>query len=105
MGGTNIRAGLVTNDSLSSLVSKPINAQGSFEEVLQELFDLTDQLIDDKTTAIGIGVPGLVNEEQSVVYDVVNIPSWNEVPLQQLLQQRYQLPVLINNDAKLFRPR
>lgn len=102
MGGTNIRAGLVNNENLSSLISKSINAQGSFDEVLQELFDLVDQLIDGKTTAIGIGVPGLVNEEQSVVYDVVNIPEWKEVPLQQLLQQRYQLPVLINNDANCF---
>jgi glucokinase len=102
MGGTNIRAGSVKNDSLSSILSQRINSKGSIEEVLQELFDLADQLISPETKAIGIGVPGLVNEEQSVVYDVVNIPSWKEVPLQQLMQQRYQLPVLINNDANCF---
>lgn len=102
MGGTNIRAASVKNESLSSIITQRINPADSIEEVLQELFDITDQLINNETKAIGIGVPGLVNEEQSIVYDVLNIPSWKEVPLQKLMQQRYQLPVLVNNDANCF---
>jgi glucokinase len=33
---------------------------------------------------------------------VVNIPSWKQVPLGQLLGDRYHLPVFINNDANCF---
>jgi len=36
------------------------------------------------------------------LYDVVNIPSWKQVPLGQLLGDRYHLPVYINNDANCF---
>lgn len=102
LGGTNIRGGVVKEDSLLKLLSRRINAQGSALEVLEELFDLTDQLFDPYTASIGVGVPGLVDAEQGVVFDVVNIPSWKEVPLQKLLEDRYQVPVAINNDANCF---
>jgi glucokinase len=102
MGGTHIRAGLVKGSSLSSITSERVNPGGSVEEVLQDLFSLTDKVINKTISAIGIGVPGLVNAAQAIVYDVVNIPSWKEVPLQQLMEKRYQVPVLINNDANCF---
>ncbi len=80
LGGTNIRAGLANENILSKIISKKINAAGSKEEVLEELFSLTDELINNSVTAIGIGVPGLVDVEEGLVYDVINIPSWTEVP-------------------------
>jgi glucokinase len=102
LGGTNVRAGLVKDGKVSSITSKRINAQASKEEVLQEVFHFTDQLINNSVTAIGIGVPGLANAAQSIVYDVYNIPSWKEVPLQKLMEERYHVPALINNDANCF---
>ncbi len=102
LGGTNIRGGLVRGKNLSAIVSQRINAQGSEEEVLQELFQLTDRLMEHPVAAIGIGVPGLVDAERGVVFDVVNIPAWKEVPLQQRMGERYRLPVVVNNDANCF---
>ena len=102
LGGTNIRGGLVSEDSLSSILSQKINASGSVDDVLKDLFSLVDKLINSSIQAIGIGVPGLVETEQGIVYDVVNIPSWKQVPLGQLLGDRYGLPVFINNDANCF---
>ena len=81
---------------------KRINAKGSAEEVLEELFSITDQLINNSVTSIGIGVPGLVNVEEGIVYDVVYIPSWKEVPLQKWMEDRYQIPVFVDNDANCF---
>ena len=102
LGGTNIRGGVVSEDSLSSILSQKINASGSVNDVLKDLFSLVDKLINSSIQAIGIGVPGLVETEQGIVYDVVNIPSWKQVPLGQLLGDRYGLPVFINNDANCF---
>ena len=102
LGGTNIRGGLVSEENLSSILSQKINASGSVDDVVQELFSLVDNLVNPSTKAIGIGVPGLVDTEQGIVYDVVNIPSWKQVPLGQLLGDRYHLPVFINNDANCF---
>jgi glucokinase len=102
LGGTNIRGGLVNENTLQGILSRRINSQESVEEVLEELFSLTDQLINNSVTSIGIGVPGLVDVEQGIVFDVINIPSWKEVPLQKWMQDRYHLPVIINNDANCF---
>jgi glucokinase len=102
LGGTHLRAGLVTENNLSSILSQRINAHGTIEEVLQELFVLTDKLVSHSVNTIGIGVPGLVDINNGIVYDVVNIPSWKIVPLRQIMEERYQLPVLINNDANCF---
>ena len=102
LGGTNIRAGLVSDNNLSAISSQHINAQDTIEKVLQQLFQFIDRSINNSVTAIGIGVPGLVEPEQEIVFDVVNIPSWKEVPLKKLMEERYKLPVLINNDANCF---
>jgi glucokinase len=67
-----------------------------------QLFGVTEKLINDSVTAIGIGVPGLVDEERGIVFDVINIPSWTELPLKQLMEERFRIPVLINNDANCF---
>jgi glucokinase len=102
LGGTNVRAGIVHDNALQKINSLRINARGSAEEVLQELFSVTDQLMNDSITAIGIGVPGLVNVEEGIVYDVVYIPAWKEVPLKKWMEDRYKIPVFIDNDANCF---
>jgi glucokinase len=102
LGGTNVRAGLIHNDKLSDLVSMRINSSGTVEEVLNQVFTQTDKIVTGKVKAIGIGVPGLVDLDKGIVYDVVNIPSWKKVHLKQLMEERYNIPVLINNDANCF---
>ena len=102
LGGTNISAGLVINNELLQISSEKINAHGTAEEVLQELFSATDQLMNNSVNAIGIGVPGLVDHQNGVVFDVMNIPSWKKIPLQEWMENRYHLPVRINNDANCF---
>jgi glucokinase len=102
LGGTNIRGALVNHFKIQNIHSKRINAQGSLEEVLTELFSLIDLLFTKEVKAIGIGVPGLVNQEEQMVYDVVYIPSWKKVPLKKLIGERYPVPVYINNDSNCF---
>ena len=102
IGGTNIRGGLVQGDKLTTIVSRKVNAMGTVEQVLHQLFLVTDELVNDSVSGIGIGIPGLVDLESGVVFDVVNIPSWKEVALQKRMQERYTIPVLINNDANCF---
>lgn len=102
LGGTNVRCGLVNQNTVSAIHSKRINSQASVEDVMQDIFSLTDQLINPSVNAIGIGVPSVVDLERGIVYDVQNIPSWKEVPLKALMEARYQLPVIVNNDANCF---
>lgn len=102
LGATNIRAAIVNNDTIADIQSKRINSTGTEEEVLKDVFEVVDTLVDDSATAIGIGVPSVVDIEQGIVYDVQYIPSWKEVPLKKWMEERYDLPVFVNNDANCF---
>lgn len=102
LGGTQIRGGLVKENSLSAVIAEKISANGSQEVVIEELFGLTDSLINGEVSAIGIGVPSVVDVAQGIVYDVQNIPSWKKVPLKKMMEDRYHVPVLVNNDANCF---
>ena len=102
LGGTNARAGIVKNDVLVSIESQGVSGNSSSEKVLEELFSLIDHCITDEVKAIGIGVPGLVDMQSGVVFDVLNIPAWKVIPLKKLMEDRYQRPVAINNDSNCF---
>jgi glucokinase len=102
LGATNIRCATVGSDTISNITSKRVNNTGTVQEVLEEIFDLIDPLIDDNAEAIGIGVPSVVDIEKGIVYDVQYIPSWKEVPLKKWMEDRYGIPVLVNNDANCF---
>jgi glucokinase len=102
LGATNIRGASVKENHISDIQSQRIRSSGTEQEVLEDVFTLTDKLIDKKTAAIGIGVPSVVDVEEGIVYDVVWIPSWKEVRLKQKMEQRYHVPVYVNNDANCF---
>ncbi len=102
LGATNIRAATVKDDLIAQIKSKRINSGGTEQEVLLDVFEVVDTLADDTVTAIGIGVPSVVDIEQGIVYDVQYIPSWKEVPLKKWMEERYKIPVFVDNDANCF---
>lgn len=102
LGGTNVRAGLVGTAGIEHLTEQRIDAQGSAEHVLEQIYEVVDQLDIGRATGIGIGVPSVVDTTKGIVYDVVNIPAWKEVAVKSLLEDRYGLPTWVNNDANCF---
>ena len=102
LGATNIRGAIVDNGQLSEIISRRIHVKGTEAEVLEDVYRLVDQLLKKDIKAIGIGVPSVVDVERGIVYDVIHIPSWKEVHLKELLEDRYHIPVFVNNDANCF---
>lgn len=102
LGGTNVRAGIVAPAQELHTVSTRIRANGTQQDVLDDIYQVADQLMHSGVTHIGIGVPSVVDVEQGIVYDVANIASWKEVPLKALMEARYNVPVMVNNDANCF---
>jgi glucokinase len=102
MGGTNIRAGLIEKGELTNLSKVTTPADSSKDEVLKALFHAIAQLDSAKADAIGIGVPTIVDVEKGIVYNATNIKDWQEVPLKQLLEAAFGIPVFVNNDANCF---
>ena len=102
LGGTNVRAGLVTGGRLTKVRSVAVRSQGSERDVLEDMFSAIDSVISDGVAGLGAGVPSVIDLKAGIVYDVQNIRSWKKVPLKAYLEERYQLPVYVNNDANCF---
>ena len=103
IGGTTINLGLVAGSKLVKKQSVLSFApQASLEETLDYLFDRISGIITPEVTAIGVGVPTVVDVEKGIVYDATNIPSWKVVPLKDRLEERFGVKVSVNNDSNCF---
>lgn len=102
LGGTQLRAARVLDGKPGAVQRVRIDASGSRQQVLDQLYGLVDPLMKEGAGAIGIGVPSVVDMTTGVVYDVQNIPSWKEVHLREQMEARYRVPVHVNNDANCF---
>jgi glucokinase len=102
LGGTNVRAGKIVDRKIVAHRSQAISAQGTQDLVLREINATIAAVFDNQVSAIGIGVPSLVDVDKGIVYTVENIPSWKEVQLKKILEQSFGVPVHINNDANCF---
>lgn len=102
IGGTNIKTGRVLEAKVLQNDISSVNRDDSQETLLSKLFRTIDEVMTDSVEAIGIGVPAVVDPGLGIVYDVQNIPSWKKVPLRELVEQQFNVPVYLNNDANCF---
>ena len=102
LGGTNIVAGLVDGESLVKKVKVACPAKGSQEDVIEAIASLIEQLINENVESIGVGVPSVVDTKKGIVYNVANIPSWVEVHLKEILEERFGVKVSVNNDSNCY---
>jgi glucokinase len=102
LGASNVRSGRVASGQLIQHYSDALPENKHPKTVIDAIATAIDAVWDKTVIAIGIGVPSVVDRKTGVVYHVQNIPGWEEVPLKQILQERYDIPVFINNDANCF---
>jgi len=102
LGGTKVNTGRVEENRVVKHCSSHITTQGEMKVILDEIERSIDKVFDPTVAGIGIGVPSVVDVEKGIVYNVQNIPSWKEVPLKGVLEDRFQKPTYVNNDANCF---
>lgn len=102
LGATNVRSGRVEEGRLSKIYADKLPQGKHKEDILEAIFTAVESVWDNQVSAIGIGVPSVVDRAKGIVYNVQNIPSWDEVPLKSILQERFSVPVYVNNDANCF---
>lgn len=81
-------------------VSLPIDDQDG-EAALAVVTELIDALLPEgpPVLGIGIGTPGLMDAQRGVVRHAVNL-NWENLPLGDLLEDRYGMPIYIANDSQ-----
>lgn len=102
LGGTKVSIGKVESHRIVKHVSASITTKGSDRQILSEVIQAIEKVFDPGVAGIGVGVPSVVDVEKGIVYDVQNIPSWEEVHVKEILEERFHRPVYVNNDANCF---
>jgi glucokinase len=101
LGGTAIKLGKFTGDGTcvkSLTVATPQPAMP--EPVLDVLVNAIAKLdSDDKTVAIGLGMPGPSDPKGRIALVSINLPGWRDVPLAQWLETHTGKPTILANDA------
>jgi glucokinase len=102
LGGTNVRIGLLQDEKITQKIGMPSPSKMPLEESIAYLKSMIAPMLSPQITGIGIGVPSVVDVGQGIVYNVMNIPAWEEVHLKKILEEAFHLPVYVNNDANCF---
>ena len=99
IGGTKIAGALVSE--LGEIIVEdrmPTPTTGS-EQIVDAVVAMIERLNDGQNVdAAGVAAPGFIDVAQSTVYYAPNIP-WRSEPLRQLLTDRLDLDITIDNDA------
>ncbi len=72
------------------------------EAALELVYTLAEQLLSQAerpVLGIGIGTPGLMDPQRGIVRQAVNL-NWHELPLGNLLKERFGIPIYIANDSQ-----
>jgi glucokinase len=102
LGGTNIRAGRIEDGRIMIHKDTRLQNKDVLEKTLEQLAGLIESVMAPGVKGIGIGVPSVVDIATGTVFDVTNIPSWKRVELKPFLENRFGLPVQVNNDVNCF---
>jgi glucokinase len=102
IGGTKISSGLNNNGEIFERKEIKTPFKESQETILETIAEQIESYLSYKFKAIGIGIPGLVDPDKGIVYNLANIPSFQRVSLKQFLESRFKVPVVVNNDANCF---
>jgi glucokinase len=105
VGGTNLVAGLVEESGrILCKESCPVDKSLTAEALCVVLIRLARQVCEtggvkeEEVKAIGVGLPGLVDNKTGVVVQTANMP-FSNTPLRTLFQRVWDIPVFLGNDA------
>ena len=106
LGATKIALGLI--DPQNRIVAlrrlptdAPAGPEGAVERMVDSIGELQAELpLGEQIAAVGICSPGPLNHETGLILDPPNLHGWRNVPLQQMLADRLDLPVRLEHDAK-----
>ena len=106
LGGTNIKIGCFGPElKLISKTTTPTNADMGPGVVIENIAETTKKLLADSGLSladveiVGIGSPGPAKYREGIIIKAANIPKFKNTPLTQMLEERFNKAVILENDA------
>ena len=98
IGGTAIKYGICQDGHLMETSECPTEAYKGGPHILETICTLAEQSL--PFDAIGISTAGQVNPEEGyIIYANSNIPDYTGTQFQKILQERFHVPVAVENDV------
>ena len=101
-GGTTVKAGVVSDGKIVGRITplRTLDFAGH-DPLLAAIRAAIDELRRQypEVSAVGAGLPGMVDSINGRVYQLSNVPGWEDVALTALLEEWTGLPAAIDNDA------
>ncbi|MBN1826333.1 MAG: ROK family protein [Candidatus Eisenbacteria bacterium] len=105
LGATHCRAALFSpRGEMGNRLEKQLPHGDADEQVRFFLVLLEDLLAGEELSGllgIGIGSCGPIDRERETVLEAPNRPGWNNVPLRRRVEERFSVPVSLENDANV----
>jgi len=106
LGGTQVRAIVCDREGhiLSRAATLTLAHEGRdavIRRILDTIIDAVGPRLWTEIAGIGVGAPGPLNPYSGVVVHAPNLPGWEDVPLRQIIAERFCVPVALGNDANL----
>ncbi|MGC8976435.1 MAG: ROK family protein [Candidatus Ratteibacteria bacterium] len=100
LGGTYIKAGLVDeNGKILKKEQFPTLAEKNDKDiVISQIEKSIKFLYEDDIEGIGIGTPGVVDDE-GIVYEAPNLPGWDKINLKKIFEDKFKKKVVVENDV------
>ena len=97
LGGTNLRVALVSEDGvIVRKIKKP-----SSEQVVDSVLNAIEEIRHPEIVGIGLGVAGLIDRKRGRVFTSPNLRGIEGIDLVREIQDRFHVPVVIENDANV----
>lgn len=108
IGGTNVKIALVDKHGhIAYQNSVPTAAEMGYEYSLKNIIDTIknsfkeSNISQEEIGGIGFGAPGQIDTENGVIRLLPNIPGWVNVPLAQIIEKEFGVPVKVDNDVRV----
>jgi glucokinase len=98
IGGTNIKAALVTGRRINRRTRAPTRAELGVKGSIEQIISVIEPLRKG-AEAIGIGIAGIIDSKKGVVRYSPNLEEWKNVPLARILLNAFDVPVYVLNDV------
>ena len=100
--GLHLHAARIENGKITESIHAEINNRGSEESILGDIILTIKQVYTESVEGIGVGVPGLVDIPNGIVLNPTILPSWRRVHLKDIIEEHFNTPAHINNNANCF---
>ncbi|MCP5468161.1 MAG: ROK family protein [Deltaproteobacteria bacterium] len=106
LGGSSLRLALLNSQGeilkRQCISSQKVQEAHDLIEVLKEELRTLIAIAQEKKLsikAISLGIPGLVNFKEGIVYRSPHFPHWKRIPISSELKKAFDIPIFIDNDA------